>query len=103
MPINRNLQPVDLPMELKFGRKPKTQFHNNLDALKVELVDHPTRQQAWNVAWHYVKATWADRPDIDPTRGVTERELSKNLEDVDRKSTRLNSSHVSESRMPSSA
>ena len=82
MPINRDLQPVDLPMELKFGRKPKTQFHNNLDALKVELVDHPTRQQAWNVAWHYVKATWADRPDIDPTRGVTERELSKNLEDV---------------------
>jgi thymidylate synthase (FAD) len=69
-------------MVLKFGQKPKTQFHNNLDALKVELVDHPTRQQAWNVAWHYVKATWADRPDIDPTAGVSERELSKNLEDV---------------------
>jgi len=69
-------------MVLKFGQKPNTQFHNNLDALKVELVDHPTRQQAWNVAWHYVKATWADRPDIDPTAGVTDRELSKNLEDV---------------------
>lgn len=82
MPQNRDLQPVDLPMVLKFGQKPKTEFHNNLDALKVELVDHPTRQQAWNVAWHYVKATWADRPDIDPTAGVTERELSKNLEDV---------------------
>lgn len=82
MPQNRNLQKVDLPMVLKFDQKPKTQFHNNLDALKIELVDHPTRQQAWNVAWHYVKATWADRPDIDPTRGVSERELSKNLEDV---------------------
>lgn len=82
MPQNRDLQPVDLPMVLKFGQKPKTEFHNNLDALKVELVDHPTRQQAWNVAWHYVKATWADRPDIDPTAGVTEHELSKNLEDV---------------------
>lgn len=82
MPQNRDLQKVDLPMVLKFGQKPKTQFHNNLDALKVELVDHPTRQQAWNVAWHYVKATWADRPDIDPTNGVSERELSKNLEDV---------------------
>lgn len=82
MPINNDLQPIELPMELKFGRKPKTQFHNNLDALKVELVDHPTRQQAWNVAWHYVKATWADRPDIDPTSGVSKQELSKNLEDV---------------------
>ena len=82
MPINNDLKPIELPMVLKFGQKPKTQFHNNLDALKVELVDHPTRQQAWNVAWHYVKATWADRPDIDPTRGVSERELSKNLEDV---------------------
>jgi thymidylate synthase (FAD) len=70
-------------MVLKFGQKPKTEFHNNLDALKVELVDHPTRRQAWNVAWHYVKATWADRPDIDPNAlSVSDRELSKNLEDV---------------------
>lgn len=82
MPINKDLEPIELPMVLKFGQEPKTTFLNNLDALKVELVDHPTRQQAWNVAWHYVKATWADRPDIDPTAGVSQQELSKNLEDV---------------------
>lgn len=82
MPINDKLQKVELPMVLKFGQKPNTQFHNNLDALKIELVDAPTRQQAWNVAWHYVKATWADRPDIDPLNGVSDHELSKNLEDV---------------------
>lgn len=82
MPINKDLEKIELPMVLKFGQKPTTNFHNNLDALKIELVDHPARQQAWNVAWHYVKATWADRPDIDPTVGVSERELSKNLEDV---------------------
>ena len=82
MPINKDLEPIELPMVLKFGQEPKTSFLNNLDALKVELVDHPTRQQAWNVAWHYVKATWADRPDIDPTAGVSQQELSKNLEDV---------------------
>lgn len=82
MPINKELTPIELPMVLKFGQEPKTNFLNNLDALKVELVDHPTRQQAWNVAWHYVKATWADRPDIDPMEGVTQQELSKNLEDV---------------------
>lgn len=82
MPINKDLEPIELPMVLKFGQEPKTTFLNNLDALKVELVDHPTRQQAWNVAWHYVKATWADRPDIDPAEGVSQQELSKNLEDV---------------------
>ena len=82
MPINKDLEPIELPMVLKFGQEPQTTFLNNLDALKVELVDHPTRQQAWNVAWHYVKATWADRPDIDPTEGVSQQELSKNLEDV---------------------
>ena len=81
MPINKNLDPVQLPMVLKFGQKPKTQFHNHLDALKVELVDAPTRQQAWNVAWHYVKATWADRPDISP-KDASNLELSMNLEDV---------------------
>lgn len=81
MPINKDLQAVQLPMELKFDRPVKTSFLNNLDALKVELVDHPTRQQAWNVAWHFVKATWADRPDIHP-ESASERELSKNLEDV---------------------
>lgn len=82
MPINNDIQPVELPMVLKFGQKPTTNFHNNLDALKIELVDSPTRRQAWNVAWHYVKATWADKPDIDPAQGITNQELSKNLEDV---------------------
>jgi len=81
MPVNKDLEPIELPMELKFGRPVKTNFLNNIDALKIELVDHPTRQQAWNVAWHYVKATWADRPDIHPERAWV-RELSKNLEDV---------------------
>jgi len=81
MPVKTDLQPVELPMVLKFGQKPKTNFLNNLDALKIELVDAPTRQQAWNVAWHYVKATWADRPDIFPSQ-ASDAELSKNLEDV---------------------
>ena len=82
MPINKDLTPVTLPMVLKFGQTPKTEIKNNIDALKVELVDNPTRKQAWNVAWHYVKATWADNPDIDPMSDVTDHELSRNLEDV---------------------
>ena len=61
MPQNLDLKPVNLPMELKFGQEPRTEFFNNLAHLKVELIDSPTRSQALNVAWQYVKATWADQ------------------------------------------
>ena len=76
MPQNKNLKPVDLPMELKFGQRPKTQFYNNLSHLKVELVDHPTRSQALNVAWQYVKATWADHHDDTNPSTASLKELS---------------------------
>jgi hypothetical protein len=86
MPQNKNLKPIKLPMVLKFNQGPKTEFHNNLAHLKVELVDHPTRDQAVNVAWQYVKATWADHPDdTNPTmmnKQHARREYSRNLEDV---------------------
>jgi len=82
MPINNDLEPIELPMELKFGQQPTTTFHNNLRALTTELVDAPTTEQARNVAWHYVKATWADQPDeIDPATAADEHK-SKNLLDV---------------------
>ena len=84
MPQNKNLKPIELPMVLKFGQEPKTEFHNNLKHLKVELVDAPSRSSALNVAWQYVKATWADNPDdTNPDAGNwNSRELSANLEDV---------------------
>lgn len=82
MPINNDLEPIELPMDLKFGQEPSTNFYNNLKALKVELVDAPTTEQARNVAWHYVKATWADNPsEIDP-RNASDSIKSKNLLDV---------------------
>jgi len=82
MPQNRDLDPIELPMDLKFGQEPTTEFFNNLSALKVELVDHPTRDQALNVAWQYVKATWADCADETNPVKVPPQEMSSNLEDV---------------------
>ena len=82
MPINNNLTPITLPMQLKFGEEPKTMFHNNLEAIKVELVDYPVRSEALSTAWHYVKATWADRPEETDSFGKSWKELSENLEDV---------------------
>ena len=82
MPVNNDLTPITLPMDLKFGKDPVTNFQNNLDALKVELVDAPSSEQARNVAWHYVKATWADTPgEINPNE-ASEALKSKNLLDV---------------------
>lgn len=82
MPQNLELRPITLPMQLKFGEEPQTTFHNNLKALKVELVDSPTRAEALKVAWHYVKATWADDPKETDSFGASWKELSENLEDV---------------------
>lgn len=82
MPQNKNLKPVTLPMQLKFGQEPKTEFHNNLEHPKVELIDAPTRSQALNVAWQYVKATWADHHDDTNPATASLQELSANLEDV---------------------
>ena len=82
MPINQDLQPIELPMDLKFGQRPNTRFQNNLEALKVELVDAPTTEQARNVAWHYVKATWADQPDEISPDNASDIIKSKNLLDV---------------------
>jgi len=82
MPQNPNLKPVELPMKLKFGQAPSTEIVNNLRALKVELVDAPTRSQALNVAWQYVKATWADHHDDTNPSTASLQELSSNLEDV---------------------
>ena len=82
MPQNKDLTPIVLPMELKFGQEPKTEYFNNLAHIKVELVDSPTRSQALNVAWQYVKATWADHHDDTNPSSTALRDLSKNLEDV---------------------
>ena len=65
---------------------PARSFTRHIDGriafLKAELKITPAQQAAFD---NYVKA------------------LRQNADEIDRKSTRLNSSHVSESRMPSSA
>ena len=79
MPLNNNINPITLPMDLKFGQSCNTAFQNNLDALKVELIDAPTREQAHDVAWCYTKATWADDPWQSSPDNVSVRDKSLNL------------------------
>ena len=82
MPKNLNLDPVNLPMTLRFDEDPTTKFLNDLDGLTIELVDHPTAEQMRKVAWRYVKATWADDPELTNPKNASQSELSENLEDV---------------------
>ena len=82
MPINNDLVPVNLPMVLKFDQAIRTQFINNLESLKIELIDGPTRDQAQNIAWNMTKATWADTPELTRFDNVSQKDLSQNLQDV---------------------
>ena len=82
MPQNNDLTPVELPMTLRFDEEPTTDFLNDLEGLEVELVDHPTAEQMREVAWRYVKATWADTPEYTDPSSASTYELSENLEDV---------------------
>jgi thymidylate synthase (FAD) len=82
MPINNDLKQVDLPMNLKFGQDPVTNYINNLESLNIELIDGASREQAQKIAWHMTKATWADTPGETSFENATPEEASINLQDV---------------------
>ncbi|PEN61671.1 FAD-dependent thymidylate synthase [Bacillus wiedmannii] len=62
MPKNNQLQPVQLPMPIRFGEKPDFKFVNDLENIKVTLVDHTPWANLINYLPGYVNATWADEP-----------------------------------------
>jgi thymidylate synthase ThyX len=82
LPINNNLEPVLLPMDLKFGQEPVTNYINNLESLNIEVVDAPTQEQAQKIAWNMTKATWADSPSETRFENASFKEASNNLQDV---------------------
>lgn len=63
MPKNNNLEPVTLPMALRFGEKPTTKFKNNLDAIKVTLLQAPSMDDLRKYLPGFANATWSDLPD----------------------------------------
>ena len=74
MPKNNNLEPVKLPMDLMFGVKPETNFRNNLDAIKVTLVDAPTMEQLREYLPGFVNATWAVNPMSSNALSIKEKD-----------------------------
>ena len=82
MPINNDLDKIQLPMLLKFNEVPVTNYINNLESLKIEVIDAPTQKQAQEIAWNMTKATWADRPFETDFNNASPEEASQNLQDV---------------------
>lgn len=62
MPKNNSLEPVTLPMALRFGEKPKTEFKNNLDSINVTLMQAPTMDDLRKYLPAFANATWSDAP-----------------------------------------
>ena len=62
MPKNNNLEPVKLPMDLKFGKRPKTRFENNLTSIHVDVVQAPTLKEIRYWIPYFVDATWTEHP-----------------------------------------
>lgn len=63
MPMNNNLEPVKLPMVQRFGEKPRTRFKNNLDSIKVTLMQAPSMDDLRKYLPAFANATWSELPD----------------------------------------
>lgn len=74
MPKNNNLEPVKLPMNIRFGEKPTTEFKNNLSAIKVTLMDAPTMDDLRKYLPGFANATWSERPSDYDNLSVAEKD-----------------------------
>ena len=81
MPKNNNLQPATLPMPLRFGEKPTTEFVNNLDSIKVTLLNYPNIEQLISAIIPFTNATWNDDP-IEVRDNMTMKEKIQNVYDA---------------------
>lgn len=62
MPKNNNLNPVKLPMDIKFGKKPKTEFKSNLKSIHIDCLYAPSLHEITNYIPYFVDATWSENP-----------------------------------------
>lgn len=68
MPVNNNLERTNPPIAFSFNEKPVTNYKNDLDAIKVDLIGAPSLKQIANFLPDFVLATFAEtamHPDKD--------------------------------------
>ena len=81
MPVNNNLEPKKFPMEIKFGNEPHTEFHNNLENIKVSLVIAPRFNDFLFGCVEFANATWIDHP-IDASQEFNRFEIMQAMLDI---------------------
>lgn len=74
MPMNNNIEPVKLPMSIRFGEKQTTKFKNNLDSIKVTLMQAPTIEDLRKYLPSFANATWSDTPDEYDNLSIEEKD-----------------------------
>lgn len=74
MPVNNNLKPVELPMVQRFGEKPETNFKNNLDSIKVKLMQAPTMDDLRKYLPGFANATWSELPSDYDSLTIAEKD-----------------------------
>lgn len=80
MPKNNDLTPVKLPMKLRFGERPTTEFKNNLASIRVTLMQAPSMDDLRKYLPGFANATWSDLPgDYDD---ISIQEKDKIIRDV---------------------
>lgn len=62
MPKNNSLTPKKFPMPIKFGEGQQTEFKNNLESIKVNLVQAPSFEEIKSYGVPFANGTWADNP-----------------------------------------
>ena len=62
MPKNNNLEPIKLPMDIKFGKGQKTKFKNNLDFIRIEPISYMNISDLFDYIPSFVDATWSENP-----------------------------------------
>lgn len=62
MPKNNNLDPVKLPMDIKFNKPPQTEFKDNLESIHIDLMEGPCISDIMGWIPKFIDATWSEDP-----------------------------------------
>lgn len=80
MPKNNDLEPVKLPMKIRFGEKPTTNFRDNLAAINVTLMDVPSVEDLRRYLPAFANATWSEEAcDYDDLSDVEKDKLIRDV------------------------
>ena len=82
MPKNNDLTPTKLPMEIRFGEKPTTNFKNNLSSINIELISAPTMDELRSYLPQFITATWQEQGDKHYNNAITTKEKDEIIRDA---------------------